>query len=204
MKTDDPDPAFRRSTTTGFLKYMLPIAACLALAMMSVTAHAQTAASLGCVAQKAGEGGDAPVRAQKAGEGGDGARRGAEGRRGRGCACRGAEGRRRRGMRRSWRRRPAKAGMRRRRGAEGRRRWGGDGALPQKAAEGNGGPGALPRRQPKVRVVRCPESGCRQAPKLASAKPDDDSANGGAGGPPFAFRRSLPVVDRPTAPQSVR
>jgi hypothetical protein len=55
----------------AFLKYTLPIAACLALAMASVTAHAQTAASPGCVAQKAGEGGDSPVRAQKAGEGGD-------------------------------------------------------------------------------------------------------------------------------------
>src|SRR6202167_1884900 len=51
---------------------ILPVAACLALALASAPVHAQTAPTPGCTtAQKAGEGGDSPVRAQKAGEGGD-------------------------------------------------------------------------------------------------------------------------------------
>ena len=51
-----------------FLRTMLPMAACLALALGSATAFAQTAPSTGCTTQKAGEGNGGST-AQKAGEG---------------------------------------------------------------------------------------------------------------------------------------
>ena len=59
----------------GYLTRVLPIAAGLALALASATAHAQTKPSAACTSlQKAGEGesaGTAVATIQKAGEGGD-------------------------------------------------------------------------------------------------------------------------------------